>query len=261
MPSSSPMGTYIYCIAQAQPFEKAGAVFHTTPIAGAENPVRLLRHRDLVAIVSDAPLRRMDITREHLLTHEGVILEAMERSAVIPLSFGTIARSDQAVTEHLLKTAHDDLLGQLEVIRGRVEFDLKVLWNQERLYEEVVAENDRIRALRRGIENAPINDRIALGQLTSDAIALKSDQEAQGVLEALEPLVVDGRPGRLLNDTMVLNTAFLVESTQQQVLEQKVTEIADAQEGRLTFRLVGPVPPYHFVDVQVQWGEVTYGPD
>jgi hypothetical protein len=255
------MGTYVYCIARAHPFEEARASFQAPAIMGAEHPVRLLCYRDLVAIVSDAPTRRMGITREHLLTHEGVVLEAMQRSEVIPLSFGTIARNDKALIERLLQAAYPELLEQLKALQGSVELDLKVLWHQERLYEEIVVENERIRALRPGIEQAPLQERIELGQLTSEAIATKSDEEAQMVLEALGPLVLEAQPGRMLNDTMVLNGAFLMERPQQEAFECKVTELADSQEGRLIFRLVGPVPPYHFVDAHVQWEEAANGPD
>jgi hypothetical protein len=255
------MGTYIYCIAWAHPFEEASTSFQAPAIIGVGHPVRLLRYRDLVAVVSDAPPRRMDITREHLLTHEGVILEAMQRGDVIPLTFGTIARNDNTVIDRLLKSAYSELLEQLKAIRGDIELDLKVLWHQERLYEEVVEENERIRTLRSGIEQAPLQERIELGQLTSEAIAAKSDEESQVVLEALEPLVLEARPGRMLSDTMVLNVAYLMERSQQEAFERKVTELADSQEDRLIFRLVGPVPPYHFVDVNVQWEEVTNGPN
>lgn len=260
MASSSPMGTYIYCIARAQPF-RAAPTFKAEAIAGPEHPTRLLRYGDLVAVVSDAPARRMEITREHLLTHEGVILEVMERGEVIPLSFGTIASNDTAVTERLLKGAYDDLLEQLKAIRGCVELDLKVLWDQERLYAEIVEEDEQIRALRRDIERAPLDERIELGRLISEAIASKSDREAQQVLEALEPLALETRPGRMLNDTMILNTAFLVEKAQQAAFEQQVSDLARLEEGRLVFRLVGPVPPYHFVEVRVHWGEAMNGTD
>jgi hypothetical protein len=259
MPSSSPTGTYIYCIAYARPFEDERAPFHAQAVGGPQHPVRLLRFNDLAAAVSNAPARRLDIKREYLLAHEAVILEAMERSEVVPLRFGTIAKNDEEVIEKLLKGAFDTLHEQLEAIQGCVELDLKVLWNQERIFEEVVAEDDRIRALRGVIANAAINERIELGRLTSEAIAWKSDQEAQLLLDELEPLAVEVRLNRPLSDMMVLNAAFLVEKSRLADFDSSVSALGVAQEGRLIFRYTGPVPPYHFVDLSVRWEEDAHG--
>lgn len=258
MPATSPMGDYIYCVAHARPFE-GEYTFKTQAIAGPEHPSRLLHYQDVVAVVSDVPAQRLDIKRDYLLAHEAVILEAMERSDVIPLSFGTIARDDTEVIEKLLKAAFEELHQQFEVIQGCVECDLKVLWNQERLFEEIVAENDRIRALRRSAANAALNERIELGQLTSEAITWKSDQERQMLLEELEPLAVDTRLNRLLNDMMAMNAAFLVERASQETFDRRVKALAAAQDGRLIFRYTGPAPPYHFVDLSVSWEDGANG--
>ncbi len=260
MPSSSPMGTYIYCIAQAAPFANERVPIHTEAIGGPEHPVRILRSGDLAAVVSDVPARRLDVKRELLLAHEAVVMEAMERGDVIPLSFGTIAKSDEAVVEELLEAASDELQQQLEAIQGCVELNLKVLWNRERLFEEVVAENDRIRALRETFTSAPVNEQIELGQLTSEVIASKSDQEAQSILDELEPLAVEAQLNRLLTDMMVLNAAFLVEKTGLEAFDKRVNDLMVTEEGRLLFRYAGPVPPYHFVDLKVHWEEDAYGP-
>ncbi len=261
IPSSTHAGVYVYGIVHAQPFEQENVPLHAQAIGGPQHPVRLVRFKNLAAIVSDTPARYLDIKREYLLAHEAVILEAMERSEVLPLSFGTIAQHDEAVIEQLLKAAFDDLHQQFKAIQGRVELDLKVFWNRERLFEEIVAENDSIRALRRAIASTSINERIELGQLTSEAIALKSDQAAQMLLEELEPLAVELQINRPLNDMTVINAAFLVEKTQLETFDSTVQALAVAQEGRLLFRYEGPVAPYHFVDLSISWEEETHGAD
>ena len=259
MSSSSPTGTYIYCIAHAEPFTNERAPFHAEAIGGAAHPLRILRFGDLAAIVSDVPARRLDVKREYLVVHEAVILEAMEQSDVIPLSFGTIARNDNEVVEKLLQRSFDDLRDQLEAVKGCVELDLKVLWNQERLFQEIVAENDRIRSLRGAIATAPVNEQIDLGQLISEVIGTKSDQEAQTIVDELEPLAVEVNLNRPLTDMMALNAAFLVEKTRQEEFNKRENDLAAAVEGRLIFRYAGPVPPYHFVDLSVSWEGDSHG--
>lgn len=248
------MGTYIYCIVHAEPFANERVPFRSEAIGVPEHPVRILSFAELAAVVSDVPARRLEIKRDLLLAHEAVVMEAMDRSDAIPLSFGTIAQNDEEVVEKLLKASAHDLHQQLEAIQGCVELELKVLWNQERLFEEIVAENDRIRTLRSTITDASVNEQIALGQLTSDAIASKSDQEVQDILDKLEPIAVEVKLNRPLSDLMVLNAAFLVEKSSLEEFDQQVNDLTITEEGRLTFRRAGPVPPYHFVDLSVNWG-------
>src|SRR5205085_6607077 len=145
---TSTTGTYIYCIACAQPFDKGGSPFTTPGIGGRDKAVRIVTYDDLAAVVSDATRDDYDVTRENLLAHQRVIMQAMTRSDVLPVSFGTVAESDQQIQEQLLHGAADDLHRALEEVRGCIELELKVLWNEERLFAEIMAEHDDIRALR-----------------------------------------------------------------------------------------------------------------
>ena len=52
---------------------------------------------------------------------------------------------------------------------------------------------------------------------------------------------------------MVLNAAFLVEKANEAACDQAVQAL-DAEMGkRMMFKYVGPVPPYNFVNIVVQW--------
>src|SRR5919199_3751205 len=127
--SPSNTGTYIYCVAPAQAFERNGSALVATPgIGGRDKPVRLLTSDALAAVVSDAPRDEYAISRENLLAHQRVITQAMTRSDVLPVAFGTVAESDQQVQEQLLKREADELHRALATVRGCLELELKVLW-------------------------------------------------------------------------------------------------------------------------------------
>ena len=255
-------GTYIYCVARAQPFEKNGSSLLATPGLGGQK-VRLVPYDDLAAVVSDAPQDDYNVTRENLLAHQRVITQAMTRSDVLPVAFGTVAESDQQVQEQLLRGAADDLHRALEEVQGCVELELKVLWNEERLFAEIVAENEDIRALRDSLAGQPPEatqyERIQLGQLVAAEIQRKSEAEAAALLEALEPLAVATRVNENQTDMMLLNAAFLVDRSQEQAFDAQVQALGAAQAGRLIFQYVGPLPPYNFVDLRVRWEEEPDG--
>src|SRR5918911_906752 len=256
-------GTYIYCVARAQPFEKNGNSLFATPGIGGHDKVRLVTYDDLAAVVSDAPRDGYDVTRENLLAHQRVITQAMTRSDVLPVAFGTVAESDQQVQERLLHGAADDLHRALAEVQGCIELELKVLWNEEPLFAEIVAENEDIRALRDSLAGQPPEatqyERIQLGERVAAALQRKSDAEAAWLLDALEPLAVATRVNENQTDMMLLNAAFLVDKSQEQAFDATVQALGAAQAGRQIFQYVGPLPPYNFVDLRVQWEEEPDG--
>ena len=259
---TSNTGTYIYCIARAQPFKKGDWPF-TTPGIGGRDKVRLVTYDDLAAVVSDAPRDDYAVTRENLLAHQRVIMQAMTRSDVLPVAFGTAADSDQQVQEQLLRGAADELHRALEAVRGCIELELKVLWIEERLFADIMAENDDIRALRDSLADQPPEatqyERIQLGERVAAAIQRKSEAEAAALLDALEPLAVETRVNENQTDMMLLNAAFLVDKTQEQAFDAQVQALGAAQAGRLIFQYVGPLPPYNFVAMRLYWEEEPLG--
>jgi hypothetical protein len=243
--------------------EKNGDSLFAMPGVGGHDKVRVVTYDDLAAVVSDAPQDDCDVTRENLLAHQRVITQAMTRSEVLPVSFGTVAESDQQVQEQLLQGAADDLHQALEEVQGCIELDLKVLWNEERLYSEIMAENEDIRVLRDSLAGQPPEatqyERIQLGERVAAAIQRKSEAEAASLLDALEPLAVETRVNDNQTDMMLLNAAFLVDKSQEQAFDATVQALGEGQVGRQIFQYLGPLPPYNFVDLRLQWEEEPDG--
>lgn len=254
--ASSGPATYIYGVAPVEPFVDGNAPLRASGIGGRGDPVRTVVFRDLVAVVSDVPETRLDLSRQNLLDHQRVLEEVLRRADVLPFSFGTVADSDDDIRELLLAGGFDSLHEQLEYVRGCVELEVKVFWEPARLFAEIAAENEEVRALRDTVaqlpEDAAYTEKIALGQLTEAEIAAKSDWEADGVLDILAPHAVDVLVSPNLNETMLLNAAFLVERAREPEFDADVAAFGEAQAGRLIVHYVGPLPPYSFVNLAFQ---------
>jgi hypothetical protein len=253
----SRIGTYIYCVGYAEPLR--GGAFETRGIGGPDDVVRTVEYDNLAAVVSDAPRTRHDISRDNLLAHQRVIEEAMSRTDILPAAFGMISASDEEVREKLLRFESDALQDALEYVRGRSQLGLTVLWNREQLFSEIVAEDETIRALRDATvgqsEDATYYERIRIGELTEAAISRKRGSEAEEILYALEPLAVETALNDNVSDMMILSAAFLVDRDQLETFDAQVDALGRAQSGRLIFRYVGPLPPYNFVNLAVNWEE------
>lgn len=251
--TTSQPATYVYGIAAAGPFANGRPPLRVPGIGGQGAPVRTIAFKDLVAVVSNVPGSRFNLTRESLLEHQRVLDEVLSRCDVLPFSFGTVADNDEEVRDLLLQGGFDALHEQLEYVRGCVELELKAFWDQDRLFAEIAQENDEVRALRDAIPQLPDGEagvaRITLGQLTEAEIQAKSQWEAERVLDVLEQHAVDLQVTPNLSDTMLLNAAFLVERAREQDFDDAVFSLGEAQVGRLIFNYVGPLPPYSFINL------------
>jgi hypothetical protein len=222
-----------------------------------------VRHDDLAAVVSTAPRMRYTLRREYLTAHEGVVEEAMRHSDVLPVSFGTLAESDGQVVGMLLKSERDRLHAYLDYVRDRVDLELKVYWNQEWLFHEIVHEHVEIRELRDFIgahsPEATYFERIQLGELIEKAIHDKQQEEAAAIVHELAPLAFETKVNQELTDLMILNASFLVDKPQEATFDAAIQELSRRESGRLAFQYVGPVPPYNFVTVRVRWEDASDG--
>lgn len=251
------VGTYVYCVSDTRSFASGNPTFATPGIGGHGAVVRIIHEGDLAAVVSDTPVVHVEVSRENLLAHQRVLEEAMAHADILPVAFGTVTANDAEVREKLLRRECDQLHANLDYIRGCDELVLRVHWHRERLFDEIAAEDDEIRALRDSIasfpEEATYFDRIRLGELTESMINLKSDAEAEAILDELHPLAVDTILNPILRDMMVLNAAFLVERTRVPEFDAAVQAIGASNAERLDFQYIGPLPPFNFVDVNVDW--------
>jgi hypothetical protein len=254
-------GVYVYGIVPATQWQGREGPLHAPAIGGSSDSIRLVRadDSDLAALVSDSPAAEYAISRENLLAHEGVAAEAMSISDVVPLRFGTVATGDEEVREDLLVAQRDLLHDLFERIGGRVELGLNVFWRRrERLFDEIVAEDDAIRPLRdavRAAKKPSFLQRLELGQLTEQAILRKREQEASRVLAALEPLAVETVLSPVRSDLKILNAAFLVEKALVPGFDAAVSRLEAEESERLTMRYVGPLPPYSFAELAIQGEE------
>jgi hypothetical protein len=249
--------TYVYCVGPAEAFSNGDAMAGVSGIGDHKPEIRMVQVDDLVAVVSDSPKVRYDVSRRNLLAHQRVLEQAMKLSTVLPVSFGTVASGDRDVEDALLRRERDEIKRLLAYVRGRVELGVTALWNRERLFAEIVSENREIRSLRDQLAglgpDTAYYERIDLGQRTERAVIQKSERESRRILDALAPLAVETRVNETMSELMILNAAFLVDRAREAEFDAAVQALGEAELDRIVFRYVGPLPPHSFVHLAVQW--------
>lgn len=245
------VGKYVYCIIKSPKSRDFGQI----GIGEGSNPVYTVHYGDLAAVVSDTPIRIYDPTRENVLAHEFVNETVMREYTVIPMSFGTLFRTEEDIVELLKSTyrAFDDVL---EKMKDKIEFGLKVLWDRERVIARIEEENEEIRRLRdeinRNAQSSTYFARMQLGRLIEAALEDAGNEYVRDIHEALKPAAVASRSNKPIGERMILNAAFLVERDREKNFDDAVKEVSRKYESLLTFKYTGPWPPYNFVNIKLK---------
>src|SRR6202171_5923880 len=127
-------GKHVYCIIRLDRSRECGEM----GIGGGAR-VYTVNHNDLAAVVSDTPVVIYDPTRENVLAHENVNETVMKEFTVVPMSFGTVFRTEGDVIQFLEHTA-DALRDVLKKMMDKIEFGLKINWETEAVLKQVEAE-------------------------------------------------------------------------------------------------------------------------
>ncbi|MBS2964934.1 GvpL/GvpF family gas vesicle protein [Actinocrinis puniceicyclus] len=240
-------GYYIYAIAPADVATTAEARGVGDPPAGVE----VIAHDDIAALVSEIPADHALGTPDDFAAHARLVDAAAQEVPILPLRFGAVLPDREAVTEELLAANHDEFADALQHLDGRAEFIVKGRYDEQAILREVLAENRTAEQLRAAIAGAPEdatrNERIQLGELMTQAVAAKREQDTAALVKALAPLGYDGVIREPTHERDAVYVAYLVDTDGRDRFRETVEDWAERQRGRIDVRLLGPVAAYDFV--------------
>ncbi|MFF0326592.1 GvpL/GvpF family gas vesicle protein [Nonomuraea angiospora] len=244
-PLDQDLSTYVYGIVpeDVQVSDDARGV--------ATAPVRLVRHGEIAALVSEVALERPLGTPDDLVAHQQLLDATAAEVPVLPLRFGAVLTNRQAVVDELLGPYHDEFLAALDELEGRAEFVVKGRYDERAVLMEVLNENVEAAQLRDEIRGKPEaatrEARIRLGEVVNQAVSAKRQVDTEAVLDRLAPLSVFTVVREPSHERDAVHLALLVESDRRGELEKAVEEYARLWAGRIELELHGPLAPYDFV--------------
>ena len=253
--SASIEGKYVYCIIRNDRLREFGEIG-----IGSGARVYTVNHNDLAAVVSDTPIVIYDPTRENVLAHEFVNETVMREFTLIPMSFGTIFRSENDVRA-LLNSTYQAFTDVLDKMQDKIEFGLKILWDRDSVVAAIERDNDEIRRLKdeitRNAASSTYFARMQLGRLVEAAMEEASNRYVNDIHEQLKDVSVASRSSKVIGDRMILNAAFLVDRKDEKAFDERVKAISLQYEDLLTFKYTGPWPPYNFVNIKLKLEKAT----
>jgi hypothetical protein len=191
-----------------------------------------------------------------MIAHEKVLEEMMKEFTVLPVRFSTISEHDDdtGILRILEKDYRkfDDLLVKMD---GKKELGLKILAHESAIYEKIIEKYDAIRSLRDKLMNLPADkthyQRMKIGEMVVEALKKETEGYKNSILAVLNPLADDVKINDNYGEMMILNAAFLIKNNIEPEFDLAVNELDEKYGGLMTFKYVGTLPPYNFVNLVI----------
>jgi Gas vesicle synthesis protein GvpL/GvpF len=227
-------------------------------VGGVEGAkVRTIQHGGLAALVSSVEADALAAARE-LRAHWRVLEEASKATTVLPVRFGTVMESEDAVRERMLEPNSAGLTELLDELAGRVQLNVKGDYDEERMLSAVVREVPAVRTLRERVQKlsdaAGYYDRIRLGEVVAAEVARRREDDTALVLARLEPRSVATSAEQPHSPNAAFNLAFLVDGSEVDAFSEAVGQLRTELGERVRLDYVGPLPPYSFAETDLGAG-------
>lgn len=212
--------------------------------------LRDVRIDGLAALVSDVDLAEGMGSPDDRRTHRQILDATAAEAPVLPVPFGTVLPSEQAVAEELLAANRDKFTAALDQLEGRVEFQVKGRYVKDAVQGEALSRSKQAARLQDAIHggdpDAARNARIALSRLIAEVVAARREADVRAVTQAMEDVCVASVALEAARQLDAVHVAFLVAVEEEHQVERVVEALAREWDGRIDVRLLGPMAAYHF---------------
>ena len=202
-------GIYVYGILPAD-IEVAAGIPGIGEHPGLLRDVRL---DGLAALISEVDLSGQLGSPDDLRIYREILDATAAEVPVLPLRFGTVLTSEDAVAEELLAANHEEFAAALDQLEGRAEFQVKGRYVEDAVPHEAIA-------------------------------ARREDTRA--LMQAMEGVCVASVVREPADEPDSVHVAFLVAADQEREVERVIEDLARAWEGRIDVQLLGPMAAYDF---------------
>ena len=215
----------------------------------ADAPLSILKIDEFGIVISKGeslPLTQ----RESVMAHAAVVRSFLDQTTSLPFRFGTVLTEQQL--RHYVATYKPALKKNFTHVRGCVEMDLKIIWQQANPHADQPTENKQQGP---GTAFLAKKRREFLGDERQSA---QKTELSSLLREHLGALIRDEHIELYPSKTAVLAAVFhLVERADTEEYRNNVQEIRNNRPD-LRIRLSGPWPPYSFANIGLEF-ETQFG--
>jgi hypothetical protein len=223
--------------------------------------LELVSYQDIQAVVKDMEIENsFSMTKEEtakmLVQHQQTIEKIMAVGcSIVPMKLGTFA-ADASETENILTKGYSFIKNVTDEAAGKIEVDIIALWSDFAATLKEISEEEEISEFKQKLMADPtkitIEDQKQIGVMIGAALGEKKKNYADKIHKALSTASIMARSHDVMNDQMLLNTAFLLNKNETDKFDGMVDKVNAELEDKLNFRYVGPLPCYSFYTLEVE---------
>ncbi|OGQ07086.1 MAG: hypothetical protein A3G32_03835 [Deltaproteobacteria bacterium RIFCSPLOWO2_12_FULL_40_28] len=225
------------------------------PIGFKGGKVISLPAGEIAAVVGPPPAEifaklHKEILIAFLLAHQKTLEQVMKKNFVLPFKFGTILKNESEMIE-ILKEGRKPLIDLMESIKERTEIDVIATWEVTRMLQEISEEDPEVLVLKKEMAKGNA-DPVLIGMCLAKALKKRAEGWQKKIKEKLKGHSVACADHDLLNDTMILNSSFLIHHDKEREFNRALEATDSDFQNKLRFKCVGPLPPYSFATVTIK---------
>ena len=233
-------GLYIYGVVRSEELPAIAA----EGVAG--RPVELLERGPLAALVTRLPPGELRVKRKDLHRHLRVLEEVFEEATIVPCSFGTVLASEDDIEAELLAGRQDDLLAALDALDGRVQLNVKAVYDEDDLLREIVRSNPEVARLR--AQAAGYAEQVRLGEIVAGFVIERRDADVARLISELSRLADDVAVDDPAGEYVALKASFLVARENVKRFDAQLEQVARREHPVIRLEVIGPLPPTAFAE-------------
>jgi hypothetical protein len=239
------MKLYLYCIIDSSSMIRES-------ICGLEGSgVYNIPYSDIGAVVSEINQPIQGVSERVVLEHEAVAEKLMEKFTVLPVRLLTILDGRENVLS-MMDDYYDDFKDNLDGLRGKVEFGIKVVWPADKVKRRIIntyrTKNRNAHLLDDSVERRFVRAKFEEHKIDS-AFREKADRYINAMDVFLGKFATAKKLETLRTENLLLSAVYLVTKDNQDNFREAFEHIRAARKD-LKYLFSGPWPPYHFVTLR-----------
>ncbi len=250
----SGMGKYMYGVINSD------CRGESSKVPASHGMVYTIPYKGVSAVVSDAEMVEYakmpgDTAARHLVNHQLVLERMMKDHNTIPIKLGTYLLNEGEVTQALAR-GHGVFQKVFKEIEGRVEFNVVATWTDLNTIIREVSRDKEITALKEALltnaQGITVDAQIKIGILIRNHLNTMKAGYSGAILDALEGLAERAKDYTTPDDATIMNAALLLARDAEPQFDEKLEELSVRFEGKVHFKVIGPLPPYNFYTLEIK---------
>ncbi len=194
----------------------------------------------------------------YLQQHHHAIETIMERFCIIPFKFGTMIENPDQIIK-IFSNSYNPIRKKFTLLQDMMELDVMAGFNDLNQVFNEITQLDAIEQFKQKAASQPTSDlhkaQIELGQMVNAALDEKRSDYRKVIVDRLSTLSSDICTNDITQESMVASLAFMIHKKDHLVFEKTIEDLDQLFEGKIDFKIIGPLPFYSFYTLTLHKGD------